>query len=161
MLTEPDKQYAIIQWYEHAIALNAMAALRESWAATPQAEDLLEELIVDGALAIWRAGWKPGTNGPWEQQAVAWMDPDLPAFATPGAIPSDGAGGWPDNDQVAGPLGLAGRYADAPEAVELLAAASALTGSGDPLQAFEQMNTFPLNLNNRAALIAWLQALDG
>lgn len=156
---EFDKQYAIIQWYEHAIAIAALGALRESWAPDPWSKATLEDLIVDGALAVWRTGWKPGTNGAWEQQAVAWMDPDVPAFASPTEIPADGTGGNADNDQIAAPLGIAGRYANGAEALEIIEVAKSLTGSSDALEGFENLTTYWLNLNNRAPLIAWLQTV--
>ncbi|QDU67939.1 hypothetical protein [Engelhardtia mirabilis] len=157
---EFNKQYAIIQWFEHSIAISTIASVRESWAHDPTTKAALEDLIVKGALAIWRTGSKPGTSGPYEQQAVAWIDPDLPAFTTPQEIPSDGTGGGPDNDQVAGPLGFAARYATGAQAMEVLEYASTLMGSGDPLGALENLTTYYLNLENRAPLVAWLQLMQ-
>lgn len=157
---EFDEQYAVIQWYEHGILLQALAALRQSWAVDPLAITVLEDLIVDGALATWRYGWKPGTNGPWAQQAVAWIDPNLAAFAGLAEIPPDGFGGDADNSQIAGPLGLAARYANLVQRQELEAAAAAVAGTSDPLDGFEALTPYFLNLENRAPLLAWLQLIE-
>lgn len=152
-----DDKYAIIQWFEHAILLHSIACMLESWAPDTQTETDLARWLVEGALAFWRYGWKPGTVGTYDQQAVAWMDPTLPAFASLQEIPADGFGGGPDSDQIASPMGVAVPYATLAEALELLAASQALTGTSNPLVGFESLYTYYLGIENRAPLVAWLQ----
>ena len=157
---EFDDQYAITQWYEVGIALQALVAARQSWATDPAVVAELEDLIIGAALAIWRIGWKPGTPGPWEQQAVAWLDPTLAAFATPSEIPADGTGGSYDNIQVGGPIGLAARYATLAEKFELEQAAQALVENTDALAGLEALDLDDLKLENRSPLIGWLQLFN-
>ncbi|MEO0651770.1 MAG: hypothetical protein AAFZ65_13930, partial [Planctomycetota bacterium] len=157
---EFNEQYAIIQWYEHAIGLHGIATVLESWADDPATAYKLGEYLVDGTLAVHRYGWKQGTTGTWEQQAVASIDPSQPAFATLAAIPTEGFGGGPVNDQLAGPIGYSLPYADPSEAAELNLMAQSLTGDLDPLAALTALYPYWLAIENRAPLLAWLQWID-
>ncbi|QDU67938.1 hypothetical protein [Engelhardtia mirabilis] len=152
-------KYAIIQWYEHEILMHTLACVLESWAADVATQNKLAMWLVEGVLACNDVGWKPGSVGTYDQQAVAWMDPSLPAFANLAQIPTDGAGGGPDADQIAGPVGLALPYALPQQAVQLFGMAQGLTGATDPLQGFESLYTYYLGVENRAPLLAWLQVI--
>jgi hypothetical protein len=156
-----NKQFAIVQWYEHAILQHAIACLLESWAPTPALRTKLERFLVEGTLAIWKVGWKPGTDGSYDQQAVAPIDPALPAYSSVSQIPATGVGGGPTNDQFAGPLAYALQYATASEYQELWAMAQALTKNSDPLTGLLSLYPYYLAIGNRAPLLAWLQELDG
>lgn len=152
-------QYAITQWFEHEILLHSLTCMLESWAPDAPTEVTLADWLVEGTLACWNTGWKQGTNGTYEQQAVAWMDPNLAAFATPEAIPANGTGGGPDQDQLAGPVGLALVYASPDQAVDLLSMAQAITEDPNPLMGLESLYTYYLAIENRAPLVAWLQVV--
>lgn len=154
-------QFAIIQWYEQAIGLHAVACLLRSWADEPAREAALGELLVDGALAIWRYGWKPNTVGTWEQQAVAPFDPTLPAYENLEEIPPVGFGGGPGNDQIAGPLAYALPYAKPLEFVELYMMAQALAQNENPLEGLQNLYPYYLAIENRAPLLAWMQVILG
>jgi hypothetical protein len=156
-----NKQFAIIQWYEHEIVLHAIACVLESCTADPVDRLQLGRFLVEGTLACWRYGWKPLTNGTWEQQAVAPIDPNLPAYASLAQIPSTGFGGGPVSDQLAGPMGYAMPHATLTEIYELYTMAQALNGNVDALQGFKNLYTYYLAIENRAPLLAWLQFLHG
>ncbi len=150
-------KYAVMQWYEHGISLHAIAALRAGWAPDAQRRARLGALLLDGALAIWRHGWIPGTDGTWDQQAVAWVDPGLPAFAGAVSTPADGFGGGPSHSQLPAAMGNAWPLADGAQRAELQAMASALMGSANPLGVIGALPASKLQLTDRAPLLARLQ----
>ena len=157
---EFDNQYAITQWYEHGILMHALRTMHASWATDPAVQAELANYIVTGTLAAWRQGWKAGTSGTWEQQAVAPIDPALPAFGSLAETPSDGFGGGPINDQIAGIIGYSVPLASPLQLLELLLMAQALTQDPYPLTGLENQYPYYLQIENRAPLLAWLQVID-